>query len=110
AKAIVQVGSETLLRDVLAEVPIRGGYHSDVERPGSGVADAPDLALLQDAQEFDLHRQGDFPDFIQEQRPALRGLEDSAAVVDGARKRTAHVTEELAVQQGVAKGTAVHRD
>ncbi len=65
--------------------------------------------LLQHAQQrrLDAHRQ--VADFIQEQGPAMRRFEQPLLVVDGARKRTAAMTEQEAGRQLLAETGAIDR-
>ena len=66
-------------------------------------------ALLNGAQQLALHQQGQVADLVQEQRAALRGLEEAGPVVVGAGEGTLAVTEELGLQQGLRNGATVHR-
>ena len=68
------------------------------------------LALLNDAEELDLHRRRDLPDFIQEERAAVCRFEDAEAVVHRACEGATRVPEELALKQRVGERAAVDRD
>ena len=68
------------------------------------------LALLNDAQELDLHRRRDLADFIQKERAAVRGLEDAQAVLHRPREGAPRVSEEFALEQRVGEGAAVDGD
>src|SRR6266850_5549843 len=52
---------------------------SNLGYPGSVVADALISLFLQDAKQLALHLQSHFPDFIEENCPAMGGLERAGA-------------------------------
>ena len=58
-------------------------------------ADALVDALLQDAQQFHLHRQAHVADLVEEQRAALGDFEAALAGGDGAGERALLVAEQL---------------
>ena len=53
---------------------------------------------------------GDIADLVEEQDPALRGLEEPLLVVDGSGKGAFLVAEELAAQQRIREPGAVGRN
>ena len=63
-------------------------------RPFATGIDRIDLALLQRAQEFDLHIQRQFPDFIEEKRAAIGFLEFTHMLGDSAGKSAFFVTKQ----------------
>ncbi len=68
------------------------------------------LALLQDAQELDLHRGAELADLVEEER-AAGGLGDAAlALLDGAGEGALLVTEELGLDDGLGQRREVHAD
>ncbi|MNI17791.1 hypothetical protein D3C73_711770 [compost metagenome] len=73
-------------------------------------AQALDLAVLQRAQQFGLHAQGQFADFIQEQRAAIGRIEATCAVTGGTGKRPFDVTEQFTFGQGFRQRCTVHLD
>ena len=73
------------------------------------LADRAHGLLLDDAQELDLHVQRQIGDFIQKQRAAFGGLDQSFLVADGAREAAALVPEQLAFHELGRNGAAVHR-
>ena len=81
-----------------------------VDPPALVLAHAPDLPLLQRAQQLDLHAGRDLADFVEQQRPAVGRLEQARAVLRRAGERAARVAEELALEQGLGDGAAVDRD
>src|SRR5262249_18267522 len=73
-------------------------------------ADALELALLQYAQQFRLHRRRHVADLVEEHRPALSQLEASLALADRAREAALFVAEELALEQVLRQRGAVDSD
>ena len=105
-----QVLAETPRGDLALEVAVGRGDDAHVDLDRLGRPDAPDLALLQDAQELNLHLRADLADLVEEQRAALGLLEEPALRRAGPRERAALVAEELALQDGLGQGAAVDRD
>src|SRR5262249_9838633 len=68
------------------------------------------LALLEDAQELQLHVERDALDLVEEQRAAARQLDLPDTIMDRAGERAALVAEELALEERVGKRRAVDRD
>src|ERR1017187_2564328 len=93
------IGAKLLLLDHAPQVLISGGDHAYVHRDRAAAAEALDLPLLQNAQEFRLEFQRKVADFIEKQRAAIRGLKASLALGNGARKGASLVPEEFTLQQ-----------
>src|SRR5205823_11200156 len=74
------------------------------------LANGTDLSLLQHAEELRLERRRRLGDLVQEERPAARDLEQSLAILEGARERPAPMAEELALQHPLGQRRAVDRD
>src|SRR5262249_38877393 len=65
-KAIVKVFAKTTGQHLLVQVAVGGGDHADVDVIFTGAAERTYAALLQHAQELDLHGWGHVADFVQE--------------------------------------------
>ena len=74
------------------------------------LADRAHGLLLDDAQQFHLHVQGQIRDFIEKQRPALGGLDQSLFVAHRTGEAAALVPEELAFHELGGNGAAIDRD
>ena len=109
-EAIEQIHPEPARGRLPREVLGRGGEQAHVHAPGPPVADAADLALLQHAQQLRLERQRQLADLVEQQRAAVRLLEQARPVSRGARERPLHVAEQLGLEQRVGDRGAVHRD
>ena len=107
---VIQIAPIPVLRDVLEEIPVRGRDEADIDGPHPGVAETHHLALLDDAQEFDLHRRRDVPDFIQKERAPRRRLKDPEAVLHRPRKGAPGMSEEFALEEGVGERATVDGD
>jgi hypothetical protein len=79
---------------------------------GAGLrrAQALELSFLQDAQQLRLHVHREIADLIEKDRSAIRQLEPPVPRGHGARERTALVSEQLALDQGLGKRSAVDPD
>jgi len=86
-----EVSAEPILRHHPLHVPIRGGDHAGVEAQEAARADGLELAALEHAQQLHLRARGEILDLVEEQRPAVGGLEEAAAVADGAGEGAANV-------------------
>ena len=102
-----KVGTETVVPDFELKVFVRGRDHPDVHTPRTGGAHPEKLAVFQNPEEFDLRGEGEFADFIQEDRPAVRKLEIPFALVHGSRKGPAFVAEQLTFNDPFGDGAAV---
>ena len=73
-------------------------------------ADASDLAALERAEELRLQRGVEIADLVDEERAAVRVLEDACARRDRAGERAALVTEQLRLDEARRDGRAVEDD
>ena len=108
--AVVQVVAEPPLGDVGLEVARRRGDDAHVHRARRVVADAAHLALLQRAQQLHLQRQRQLADLVEEERAAVGLLEQSLPLGGRAGERALRVAEQLALEQRLGNGAAVHGD
>ena len=64
-QAVVQVFAEVTLAQLALDVAVGGRDHANIHAFGAIHTEGPDLAVLQDAQELGLKRQGQFGDFVE---------------------------------------------
>ena len=83
--------------------------HVDAARLRS-VADALDLAGLEEPQQQRLHAQAHLADLVHEDRAAVGRFEQAALVAVGVGEAAAHVAEQLRLEQRVGNARAVDRD
>ena len=107
---VVEVLAEVAGLDQRRELLVRRADDAHVDRLLLRRADLAHLLLLDRAQQLDLHRQRQVGDFVEEQRAAVRGLEEAVAVAFGAGERALPVAEELALHQVLGDRAAVHGD
>src|SRR5262249_29789412 len=107
--AIVEVLPHATLSDTLRKVHIGRADDPHVDLDAAVRADLLDLALLEDAQQLQLHVERDALDLVEEQGAAARQLDLADAIVDRAGERPALVPEELALEQGIGERGAVDR-
>ena len=108
---VVEVLAEAALVDRAREVAVGRGDDADVDRALAVLADAPDLARLEHAEELRLHRRAaSSPISSRKSVPAVRLLEGARPVGDRAGEGAPHVAEELALDQVFGDGAAVDGD
>ena len=73
-------------------------------------AEARNGALLQHAKQLDLHRQRHVADLVEEQRAAVRLLEQAVLEPHRTGERAPLVPEQLGFEQVLGNAAAVHRD
>src|SRR5690606_32920010 len=108
---VVEIVAEAAVLDGAGEVDVGGGDQADIDGPvATAGAQALDLALLEHAQELDLHVARDLADLVEEQGAAVSGLEAALARAGGAGEGALLVAEELAFEDGLGDGGAVDGD
>ena len=108
--AVEEVLAEVAVADRLAEVAVRGCEDADVHLRLHVRSDAPDDAVLQHAQELNLHRRRGLADLVEEDRAAVGLVEQTALLADGPGERAALVPEELGLEQRLRHRPAVDSD
>ena len=78
-EAVEQVLAEGAAGDELLQVAVGRGDQAHVDADGLDAADPLELALLQRAQQLDLHLDGDLADLVEEERAAVGELEAARA-------------------------------
>ena len=95
-ESVVEVLAEASVGDEFDEVPVRGGDEAEVDGDRLGAAHADDGAGFNCTEKLDLCVGVDFADLVQEEGPAVRGLEAAGlAVLEPAREGPRGVAEEL---------------
>ena len=107
--AVEEIFAEGAPRDRLFEVAVCGGNDTHVAFDLCVVADALKHALLQYAQQLDLHGRAHVPDLIEEERAAFCDLKTALTRGDGAGEGALFVAEQLGFEQVSGNGAAVHR-
>src|SRR5580704_15053613 len=94
----------------LFKVAVGGGDHAHVDFSALVAADGTHFFLLENAQEFGLHFQRKFANFIKEQGATVGGLEESSAGLEGASEGSFLVPEQLAFDQGGDERSTIDGD
>ena len=84
---VEQVAAKLPVRDGLLQIHVGRGNHAHVDRHAGARTEPHDLALLQHAQQLDLHRQRQVADLVEKQRAAVRGLEPAGLRAERAGTR-----------------------
>ena len=100
-------GDADRVEDLGAGEIVLTSMDADVDRRLDVRAHPPHLPFLQDAEELDLHRQRGLSDLVEKESAALGLVKETLLFADRAGERAALVTEELRLQQGLRKSTAV---
>jgi len=98
---IEEVLAQLPLCDQLLQVALGGRDDPDVHGDWPGTAHAFNFAVLQGAEQFDLHRQWHVVDVVEEQRASLGQFEASGLVLHCPGERAAFVAEEFGFNQRV---------
>ena len=104
---VVEVLAELALLDHLLEVAVRRRHEANVDLHGLVAADALELALLQRAEQLDLHLHREVADLVEEQRAAVGELEAAAAALHRAREAALLVAEQLGLEDAGRERRAV---
>ena len=109
-QAEIQVLAEGAAAHLFLEVHVGGGDHPHVHLQGRVLAHRVEGALLQEAQQAQLHERRDVADLVEEQGAAVR-LEDAAHPVPvRTGERALAVAEQFALQERFRDGGAIHLD
>ena len=110
AQPVVEVFAERAVGDLFVEIAVGGGNDPHVDGDLAGAAHRTHGALLQHAQQLDLHGHGHLADFVEEDRALIGDFEESALVLVGSGECAFDVSEEFAFEQRLGKCAAVDRD
>ena len=96
---VVEVLAEEARRHAALEVLVGGADEADVHPEGAGVADPPNLAVLEGAQQLRLERERQLGDLVEEERAAMRRLEQPLLLGGRAGEGAADVAEQLRLEE-----------
>jgi len=103
-EAVHEIEPELPFLAGLVEILVGRRDDPHVDPDGLRLAQARERLLLQHAQQLRLHLLREFPDLVQEERPAVGLLEKSLVIPEGPRECPLDVPEELAFKQGLRDG------
>ncbi len=109
AQAIEEVLAKSSPGDQRAQIPVGGRDDPDVHPEAVGAADSLDLVLLEHPEQLGLDARGDLADLVEEARPGVRRLEQTALVDHGAGERALHMAEELGFEHAFGQRAAIDR-
>src|SRR5262249_49146602 len=107
---MVEILPEIALADRLRQVDVARADDPDVDRLSMGAAEAPHRALLEHLEQLGLQRLGQETDLVEEDRAAMRGLEEPGLGASRVGVRAALVAEQLGFQEGLRNRGAVDVD
>ena len=83
---VVEVFTKFSLLHGTWKIPVGRGNHTNIDLSSIRASDGVKLALLQNAQEFDLKIDSKFSDLIEKNRPSIRKSKPPFATLDRFRK------------------------
>jgi hypothetical protein len=104
-----EILAEAAARRQRLEVAVAGRDDAQVDGDRARLADGHDLALLQDAQECGLLAELEIADLVEEERALVGAAHQAGPVLAGVGIGAAPHAEELALDEGLGDGAAVHR-
>ena len=109
-EAVKQIFAETPAGNFAGEIAVRGGDDADIDLDALQRTDRPELAFLQDAQEFDLKVERQVAHFIEESSAAAGMFDKPAFGLTGSGESAPGVSEEFAFHERADERAAVNRD
>src|SRR5215204_1081343 len=107
---VIQVFAQLAGADRVRRIDIRRRDDAHVHGLFLAPAETAEAALLEHAQQLHLGRRLHLGDFVEEQRSAMRQLEDPGAPIVRAGERAFLVAEDFALEQRLGNRRAVDRD
>src|SRR5262249_44094392 len=106
----VEVLPEGSRLDGRVQITMRGGNDANVDADGLVAADAVDLPVFDDAQQFGLQRERHVADFVQEQGAAVGELKLAFAEPVAPSKGARFVTKQFILEQILVQRRAIQRN
>ncbi len=101
--SVIEVLPESSLPREIEEIAVRREYEAHVHRPAPALPEAPDLLLLEHAQERRLKRERHLPDLVEKEGPAARALDEPGPLPARPGEGSLRVPEELALEERVGQ-------
>ena len=92
---IEEILAEPSIPHHLTQVLVGRGNHADIGTELVRRTHTPELSLLQNPQQLDLHDRGHFTDLVQKDCPVLRNLDEPLLVAIGPRETSTQMTEQF---------------
>ena len=96
---VKQILPEFSFLDSLCEIDVRGGDHAHIHLDLEISSHRFELLFLENPQQFGLHRELQFADFVEQQGSAMGQLEFSLSCLHSSREGALNVTQKLAFEQ-----------
>ena len=108
--AVVEVAPKPASGDLGGKVAVGGGDETEIGLLRLAAADGLVGALLQQAQQFDLHGEGQLTNLVEKQRAALCHRHATFASGMGAGERALHVAEQFGFDERFGDGPTIDGD
>ncbi len=109
-EAVVKVAAECALGDELCEIAVGGGDDADVNALCAIAAEALELLLLQNAEEFGLKVERKVGDFVEEESAVIGQFEAADFLRESAGESAALVAEKFGFEKPAGDGGAIDFD
>src|SRR5712671_3008707 len=105
--AVVQILAERVLAHHLRKIFICGCNHANVDRRLYRATQRTDNTLLDHSQQFNLHGQTHFTDFIEKDGATASQFKEPLLVLRGAGEGAFHVAKKFALQERLWESTTI---
>src|ERR1700733_9341965 len=105
--AIEKVTAKLFLGNALCQIPVGSCNQPQVHFDGPRSSQPFELMVLQHAERLGLHFQGDFADFIEEQRALISQFQAADLLTNGAGKRSFLMPKQFAFQKASGDRSAI---
>lgn len=106
---VVQIFAKASRPYFFRKIPVGGRHDSHIHRNRFITAHSLDFPLLQGAQQFDLHLERNFPDFVKKERTAGSLEKASFPALVRSGERSFFMAEQFGFEQVFRQGGAVDR-
>src|SRR6202790_511208 len=108
AKSVIQITAKCAGRDHGVQIAIGGGHQANIHSNRTHTPQPFKLLFLKYTQKLRMQFERDIPDFVEENRTAMRELESPGALRDRSGKGAALVAKQLRLQQARRDGRTIH--
>ena len=109
-QSIVEILTKVSGIDFLFKIAIGRCEDPNVDVASAGVADTLEFVLLNHSEKLRLHRERNFPNFVQKEGAMIGHFKAAQAIGQSPGKCTFDVAKEFALEECVRYGTTIHLD
>ena len=109
-QAIVQVGAETTLLDMLAQRPVCRRHNAHIDGNRLPAANTRHFTLLEHAQQLHLRTRRHLANLVEKERAGISEFKTAQPALCGTGERSLLMPEQLALEQRFRQRTNIHRN